>query len=93
MGAFLRWFLVMTLQIGFWASVVITFFPILTIVVAGITTAVNGTVLADLYAITQIWLPFNFNVVMLWVLTGASAFGTYWISVKLYNLLRGLIHV
>lgn len=91
MGEIIKWILIVSLQVGFWASIVFTFFPILTIIISGIIISLNGTVLMDLYWFVQMWAPFNFNVVLLWTLTIATAFGAWWLASKIFALLRSLI--
>lgn len=91
MGEIIKWIVIVSVRVGFWASIVFTFLPLLTIIVSSILISINGTVLADLYYMIQMYLPFNFNVILLWALALATAFGLWWIAQKLYALLNQLI--
>jgi len=91
MGDLLRWIVVVTVRVGFWASIIFTFLPILVLLVSTILLALNGSVISDIYWMAQVWLPFNFNVVLLWLLTLVTAFALWWIAQKLYALLNQLV--
>lgn len=91
LGDIAKWILIVSIKVGFWASVVFTFLPILTIVISGILISLNGSVVMDLFYLIQMWLPFNFNVLLLWCLTAVLAFCIYWLAVKVYTLVVILI--
>lgn len=46
-----------------------------------IMTPISGSVLGDMALIIQMWLPFNFNVVLAWVVTGLTIYFSYRIAI------------
>lgn len=90
MGSVFIKFIQITIMAGFWASVVFTFLPILTIIVAGILQILSGTVLIDLFYMIQLYAPFNFNVILLWSLTIAFAWFVWWLATTAYNFVSAL---
>jgi len=82
----------LTIKIGFWASVVLTFVVILTLILSGVVISLSNTIVIDLFYITQLWLPFNLNVIFVWILTLVVAYFAYrvamWAFIFVGELLR-----
>lgn len=91
MGVVIRWILVITLQLGFWMSVVFTFFPLMVIIISAVMVTMSGTVIADLFSIVQLWLPFNLDVILVWLLALVVAFSLYWLASKVFAMLSSLV--
>jgi len=59
---------------------IFAFIVILNFALSMIFTSVNGNVLGDIFALVQMFLPFNLNVILFWITAGASAFILFKIS-------------
>jgi len=91
MGEVVRQIINLVVKVGFWASIIFTFVPLLTLIISGVLIALDGSVITDLYYMLQIWLPFNLNVILLWTFALVLAFSIYWLAVKVYTLLLLLL--
>lgn len=92
MGEIIKWIFVFMIKVGFWASIIFTFFPLLTVLIATLLIALNDSIILDLYYMIQMYLPFNFNVILLWLFTITAAFCVWWLAQKMYHLLAGLVN-
>lgn len=91
-GEVIKLIISVTVRVGFWASVIFAFMPLLTMIISAVLIALNGSVLMDLYYMVQLWAPFNFNVIFIWALAIALAFCVYWLAAKLYAFVSALIN-
>jgi len=80
-----------TIKAGFWASVVIVFIALVTIIISGILVSLNGTVLMDLFYMTQMWLPFNLNVILTWAITITVAYFVYRVALWAFTFVGELL--
>lgn len=60
---------------------IFAFLAMLGLIMSAMNVSTNGGVLADIYAIVAMWLPFNLNVVILWLVTAALVYLTYRLTV------------
>lgn len=85
--AILKW----TFRIAFIVAVAIGASTLIALIINYLIVGYNQSVLADIFAIIQIWLPFNLNIVLLWVTVSASAFIIYKLAVLSYVLLNTFV--
>jgi hypothetical protein len=90
-GALISLFKIMTKMV-FVLAVIFAFVALLGIVVSAMSVTVNNNVLQDVYSIVSIWMPFNLNVMILWLVTAALVYIMYrltWVGLTfINNLLR-----
>lgn len=81
-----------TIKVGFWASTIVVFVILLTLILSGVVISLNNSIVIDLFYITQLWLPFNLNVIFVWISTLVVAYFAYrvalWAFVFIGELLR-----
>lgn len=53
-----------------------------------IYVSIDSGVLNDIFALVQLWLPFNLNTILVWIGLTVSGYFTYAISVMMMNLLN-----
>jgi len=85
--AILKW----TFRIAFIIAVAIGLSVLISVIINYLIIGYNQSVVADIFAIIQIWLPFNLNIVLLWVTVSASAFIVYKLSALSYVLLNTFV--
>lgn len=82
--AVLKW----TFRVAFLIAVAIAVGALVAIVTNYLIVGFSTTVLADIFALVQIWLPFNLNILLLWLTLAASAWIAYKLAVTSYVLLN-----
>lgn len=70
---------------GFWLGLAVTFLSLLTYVVSLVVVAFNIDALLDIGTMVQMWLPFNLNVILTWVVVMTSTYGAYKLSLFAYK--------
>lgn len=75
--AVLKW----SIRIAFVLSGIFAFIIILNLSISLIFVTLNQSVLGDLFAIIQLWLPFNLNVLLAWLLAASTAYISYKLAV------------
>lgn len=55
---------------------------------SSIKIALQATIIADLFALLQIWLPFNLSTITLWLIGLATAYLGYLLSQKAVEFMR-----
>lgn len=85
--AILKW----TFRIAFIIAVAIGAGVLVSVIVNYLIVGYNQSVLADIFALVQIWLPFNLNIVLLWITVSASAFIIYKLAALSYVLLNTFV--
>lgn len=78
-------------KLSFWGIVVALWIAIMSQIVVYILTPMNGGLLSDIFAIVQIWSPFNVNSVIAWLVISASAYITYRIAIIGYNFINNFV--
>lgn len=74
--AVLKWLIRMSIVI----AGIFSFVAVLNIATSMILVNLNQNVLTDIFAVIQIWLPFNLNVLLLWLIASSTAFILYRLS-------------
>ncbi len=82
-----RW----TLRLVLFSSVAIALTVIIGIITSYMVIGLNQSVLGDIFAIIQIWLPFNLNILLTWLALTSTAYFAYRLALMAYNLLNSLI--
>lgn len=80
----LKW----TFRIAFIGAVVLAIIAILSIITNYLIIGFNQSVLADIFSLIQIWLPFNLNIVLLWITIAGTAYLAYKTAIMSYVLLN-----
>lgn len=70
-----------TFKFAFIITWVLATIALLLYAVSFIMTPVSSSILTDLALIIQMWLPFNFNVILSWVVTGMTIYFSYRIAI------------
>lgn len=83
----LKW----TMRITFVIAGIFAFIVVLNLAVSMIFVTLNQNVLSDLLAMVQIWLPFNLNVVFVWLIAASTAFIAYKLSVMAISWINRLL--
>jgi len=83
----LKW----TFRTAFIVGVVLAVISLISIITNYMIIGFNQSVLADIFAVIQIWLPFNLNIVLLWLTIAASAYIAYRFAIMSYTLLNTLV--
>jgi len=58
-------------------ALILAFIILYNFVYSLISVTTNNAVIADITALVQMWLPFNLNVLMTWVITASILYLTY----------------
>lgn len=76
------------LKIGFIVPVYWGIVALLTSAITAVMISHNTGVLNDIFALVQLWLPFNLNVILVWISTSIVLYLTYAISLMMLNLIN-----
>lgn len=74
-----------TVLIGFFAGMALSLIALVLFAFGLLSVALNGSILADIFNVIQIWLPFNLDELLVWVFTASGLYLSY----KLAQLLFG----
>jgi len=70
-----------------YAAIAMLTVSLFTIVFMAVSTVVSSSIIGNLITLIQIWLPFNFGIMITWLWAAA----TVYISIKLYYVVIGYI--
>lgn len=76
-----KWGIKAVLLIGLFTP----FIALFLFAMANINTAINQSVIGDFMGIVQIWLPFNIDVLFMWVFTSIGLFTAYKLALVVYQ--------
>lgn len=65
------------LRASLFLAAITAFIVVLNLAISGFGIALNQSVLNDLFAMIQMWLPFNLNSLLIWITTSVIAYLTY----------------
>lgn len=77
------------LMFGFTA--VVAFVAVVSTIISQLYIAVSTSVISDLIALVQIWLPFNLVPVLTWVLAVSLLYVNYRLALYALGFVRGII--
>lgn len=80
-----------TFRGAFIIAVAIAIASLLSIIGNYLIIGFNTSVLADIFALIQIWLPFNLNILLIWVAVASTAYLTYRLAIIANVLLNSFI--
>lgn len=66
-----------TIKSTFAFGVVMAFIIVFNIMISGLLVSLNLGVLTDIFAMVSMWMPFNFSVVLMWLMTVSMLFLAY----------------
>ena len=75
------------------SSMLFTFSALMFFILSGLVIVLSASVISDIFAIIQIWLPFNLVPVMLWLFTIASLYLTYKVARFAFDYVRQFLTV
>jgi len=75
------------------SSLAITFSGFLLYIISLLTVAVNLSILSDIIAVVQMWLPFSIYPIIAWALTASSLYLTYRVAVYVYDYAHKFLSV
>jgi len=79
------------LKIAFFSAVILALIVIFGLITSYMVVGFNQSVLGDIFGIIQIWLPFNLNILLIWLALSATAYFAYRLATMAYNLLNSWI--
>lgn len=79
--ALLRW----TVNIPFVLASIFAFVVLFNLILSMTSVSINQSVLGDLFALVQMWLPFNLSVVLIWFTTATIAYIAFRVSIWAHN--------
>lgn len=85
--ALVKW----TFRTAFIAGVILALLTIFSLIASYLIAGYSSSVLADIFALVQIWLPFNINIILLWISVSATAYFSYRIAIMSYTLLNTFV--
>lgn len=83
----LKW----SIRLSFVFAAVLVFIFIINFQVSLMTVAFNDSVLTDILALIQVWLPFNYYILAGWLVTGVTIFLLYRATMLAVTWLNRLI--
>lgn len=69
---------------------IFAFILVITLATSYLTISTNAGVLSDLFAIVQIWLPFNLSALITWIITASTAFIAYRLTIYSINYISAI---
>lgn len=72
-------------------AVILSFSALLMTSINLISVAINGSVLADIGAMIQVWLPFNLNAMTSWLFLTSALYFAYRLAIYISTLVNGII--
>lgn len=85
----LKW----TFRVTFILAGIFAFVVVLNLATSMIFVSLNQNALSDVFAMIQIWLPFNLNVVLVWLIAASTAYITYKLSIMAITWLNRLLGI
>lgn len=76
------------LKFAYFTAVLLSFMVIISLITTWLVVGFNMGVLSDIFALVQLWLPFNLNILLAWIGVTVSAYVTYRVLVMSFNMLN-----
>lgn len=70
-----------TIRIALVITIITAVLVLMTYIITLLNITTSNTVISDIHAIIQIWLPFNLSVVLTWAVTAGTAYITYRLAI------------
>jgi len=80
-----------TFRSAFIIGVLLSVIALVSIISTYIIAGYNTSVLSDIFALVQVWLPFNLNIILIWLTVSATAYIAYKTAILSYVLLNTFI--
>lgn len=90
-GDFLTSLLRWTITIPFILAAIFAFIAIINLMISLVGVTMNQSVLGDLFAMIQMWLPFNLDSLLWWFVTAAVLYVTYKLAISGYNFVTSFL--
>jgi len=79
----LRW----TAKLSFIIGLILATLVLLGVITTYMVVGFNTSVLNDIFGVLQIWLPFNLNILLIWITVATTAYLAWRLSLMAYNIL------
>lgn len=79
----LKWLL----KASFFIAIALSFIGMTGLIVQYMVVTFNATVLAEVFGMIQLWLPFNLNVILIWMGLSVTAYILYLVATRLMDIL------
>ena len=83
----LKW----VLSLAFVMALVLATLVLLGIVISYMVIGFSTTILGEIFALIQIWLPFNLNLLLIWLTIAGTAYIAYRLSLMSYSLINSYL--
>lgn len=85
MGDLVKFLLAASMIISFILASIAAFVLVLNLILSLLFITVADNVFSDIFAMVNIWMPFNLSVIWLWLSTAAFAFLAYRLALVAYT--------
>lgn len=75
------------LKISFFSSIAIALMILFGVLTSYLVAGFSLPVLTDVFAFVQVWLPFNLNVILIWLGLAATAYLIFRLSLMTFNII------
>ena len=79
------------LRVTFFIAVILSIIVLVGVITSYMVIGFNTSVLGEIFAVIQIWLPFNLNILLIWLAVTATAYIAYRLAMMSYNLLNSFL--
>lgn len=77
-----------SLKITFIMACILAVLVIIGVITTYFVVVLNATLLGEIFGVVQIWLPFNLNIILIWMAVAGTAYLGYRLAMMAYNLLN-----
>lgn len=79
-----------TIKIGVAITALSILLPLLAIITQMVYVTLDQTVLLDLFAFLQLWLPFDLNIIFIWFTTVGLLYVLYRMTIWAFNFINSV---
>lgn len=79
------------MKLAFWMACVLSLLVVIGIAGQYIIMGMNMSVIGDVFAVIQIWCPFNISLLIVWMVALSTAYIGYRLALMAYNLINAYI--
>lgn len=83
----LRWMV----KAGVWMAMAAAMLIFISTVVGKIAQPISNSLLTDIFAMVQVWAPFNIGPIVAWLLTAISFYITYKLAAIIYDSINNFL--
>jgi len=90
MGEIISMVLKILVRLSFVLAGIVGFIILLNMGLSMVTVGLNQGALTDIINLVQVWLPFNINVVLMWLWTAGALYMTYRMALVAFSFINRL---